>query len=75
MKSSIFKGHPLTDDVMKTVKGGETIKGSDKDKMNYCPNCGFHYDDIAKKNDDIFKLIDGDWYATCPNCGSKNVVE
>ena len=28
-----------------------------------------------QENDDIFEERDGVWRATCPNCGSKNVVE
>ena len=43
--------------------------------MNFCPDCGYRYTDEDKENDDIFEERDGVWRATCPNCGSKNVVE
>ena len=75
MKEAILKGHPLTEDVMKEVKGGTILEGSKKNKMNFCPDCGYRYTDEDKENDDIFEERDGVWRATCPNCGSKNVVE
>lgn len=75
MKKANLNGQVLSEKEMREVKGGRKLQGSDKDDMNFCPVCGYHYTDEDKKNEDIFEEIDGDWFATCPNCGSKNVVE
>ena len=39
MKRVIFKGHPLTDDVMKVVKGGCDITPKNGNYPKLCPVC------------------------------------
>ena len=69
MKDAILRGHSLTDDVMKSVKGGVIIKGSNSEVMNFCPNCKEPY---KKDDENYFKGPDenGFYTAICKECGS-----
>lgn len=69
MKDAILKGHPLTNDVMKSVKGGVEIESDNPKIMNFCPNCREPYD---KDDENYFKGPDenGLYTAICKECGT-----
>ena len=60
MKKVFVKGHPLTEDVMKEVKGGGEPEITFNVEFKFCPVCG--YPVIAKK------IAEGCYVATCTNC-------
>lgn len=45
MKKVFVKGHPLTEDVMKEVKGGYMKSGKDPENWICCTQCGHVYTD------------------------------
>ena len=60
MKDLILKGHPLTENESKEVKGGGCPEIKSNVEIFFCPVCGFPLESKKSEN--------GGYTATCMNC-------
>lgn len=71
MEAIKLKGHPLTEEQLKAVKGGYVFIGfKNEPEPNVCPLCGDPLDSSEKKDDvyDENGNVVGHFYQ-CGNCG------
>ena len=69
MKTTVLKGHPLTEKESKEVKGGHFVSGEDPQDWKRCPVCGHIYDPTDVLEQIIYDAKTGLYGRLCLLCG------